>query len=292
MRSILLLVVSACSIQAVDYTGKQCPCPDGWQCNRTTNTCTRGTDGGPGDRDGDGVLDTDDNCPDIANKGQADEDGDGRGDVCDVCPGDRDDGTDGDGDGVGDVCDPNPGRPIDHIVLFEGFHGGIPAGWDAFGAWRQEGDDIAVVSGPGVASSLALVDPLPNGVTYLVGKVTIGESFDPQGSSNYVGLTRNWDPVSDSSVRCLEGLRTSTSPPGFALRDTGGVALSVELAYPYAVGMVERFQFKRDGTMYTCANATLTVSGSSPVTSAMQELGLRTRSTSASYAWMMLIESQ
>nr|WP_290856299.1 thrombospondin type 3 repeat-containing protein [Flaviramulus sp.] len=44
----------------------------------------------PGDSDGDGVLDSDDNCPDIANADQADNDGDGLGDVCD-------DDIDGDG---------------------------------------------------------------------------------------------------------------------------------------------------------------------------------------------------
>ena len=47
------------------------------------------------DSDGDGVLDTDDNCPSVANPGQADADGDGDGDACDVC-------TDVDGDGYGD----------------------------------------------------------------------------------------------------------------------------------------------------------------------------------------------
>jgi hypothetical protein len=38
------------------------------------------------DTDGDGVIDADDNCPDIPNADQADEDGDGVGDVCDICP--------------------------------------------------------------------------------------------------------------------------------------------------------------------------------------------------------------
>lgn len=66
------------------------------------------------DLDGDGVVDTLDNCPCHANHDQIDTDGDGIGDVCDNCryiP--NPDQEDFDGDGVGDVCDncvttPNP----------------------------------------------------------------------------------------------------------------------------------------------------------------------------------------
>ena len=71
------------------------------------------------DKDGDGIIDDNDNCPDTANSDQADIDGDGTGDVCDD---DRDgdgianaedncpdvsnaDQADADGDGTGDVCD-------------------------------------------------------------------------------------------------------------------------------------------------------------------------------------------
>ena len=68
------------------------------------------------DRDGDGVFDGDDNCPDTPNADQADADGDGVGDVCDNCVDNANtDQADADGDGVGDVCDncvdvPNPGQ--------------------------------------------------------------------------------------------------------------------------------------------------------------------------------------
>jgi len=71
------------------------------------------------DRDGDGIVNSHDNCPDLANMSQADTDGDGWGDDCD----DDIDGdgrlnaqdncvyvanalqTDTDGDGIGDLCD-------------------------------------------------------------------------------------------------------------------------------------------------------------------------------------------
>jgi hypothetical protein len=86
----------------------------------------------PTDRDCDGVLDSIDNCIDVANSDQRDFERDGIGDVCDpcvaeapsakldqdqdgvmddadLCPAITDPGQeDADGDGVGDACDPDP----------------------------------------------------------------------------------------------------------------------------------------------------------------------------------------
>jgi hypothetical protein len=77
------------------------------------------------DRDGDGVPDDIDNCPDIANPSQANEDGDDRGDACDLCPhlAGTVPGTDDDDDhdGVGNQCDPRNGMP-DHLVVFLPFN--------------------------------------------------------------------------------------------------------------------------------------------------------------------------
>lgn len=80
------------------------------------------------DRDGDGIPDSLDNCPDTFNPDQLDFDRDGIGDVCDLCTDSDDDGygdqgyplntcpndncptvwnplqTDSNGDGIGDAC--------------------------------------------------------------------------------------------------------------------------------------------------------------------------------------------
>lgn len=55
--------------------------------NEQLVACTVGVDPESLDHDGDGVIDRDDNCPDVANADQADADGDGIGDLCDPTSG-------------------------------------------------------------------------------------------------------------------------------------------------------------------------------------------------------------
>lgn len=57
------------------------------------------------DEDGDGFLDSEDNCDGVINPDQADQDQDGVGDACDNCVAFANlDQADSDGDGVGDAC--------------------------------------------------------------------------------------------------------------------------------------------------------------------------------------------
>jgi hypothetical protein len=81
-------------------------------------------DGPPDDIDADGVKNTADNCPAVANPMQFDEDGDMRGDECDPCPqlGTGADHADGDGDTIGNACDPRPGTAGDELAYWNGFH--------------------------------------------------------------------------------------------------------------------------------------------------------------------------
>ena len=64
------------------------------------------------DYDDDGIADSVDNCPLVANADQSDVDGDGVGDVCDLTP-----CPDADGDGYPDVSDAACGKPKDNCVM-------------------------------------------------------------------------------------------------------------------------------------------------------------------------------
>ena len=149
MRALLLAACLAGCYSPTPPAGAPCgtgeSCPSGLVCAPITHTCERtvtdaridspldarapdAPDGPPGDRDSDGVPDSSDNCPVIANPDQRDEDADGVGNLCDNCPATANTSqANSDGDGVGDACDPEPGSP-DHIALFEGFDA-MPAGW-------------------------------------------------------------------------------------------------------------------------------------------------------------------
>jgi hypothetical protein len=81
------------------------------------------------DRDTDGVGDSLDNCPDVANPTQHDEDHDGLGDACDPCPADPNTSADADRDGIGDTCDPHPLAPVDCLVVFDSFVSGLDRQW-------------------------------------------------------------------------------------------------------------------------------------------------------------------
>lgn len=113
-------------------------------------------DGPPTDLDADGIANTVDNCPAMANADQHDEDDDTVGDVCDNCPHVANtlqanvlEGP-GNADGVGDACDPRPTTPGDTILRFIPFKS-IPTDLLLTGSWSISGDSI-VKSGTAEAS--------------------------------------------------------------------------------------------------------------------------------------------
>ena len=90
------------------------------------------------DTDMDGVVDSDDNCPALANPEQRDFDGDGIGDPCDHCPHILNPlDLDSDGDDVGDDCDVQPGKHDQRIIWLGFYSQDEISGWPN---WMNQGD--------------------------------------------------------------------------------------------------------------------------------------------------------
>jgi hypothetical protein len=86
---------------------------EGDQCPQVWGNSTIGQLGCP-DNDGDGLSNTEDDCPDSNNSiSSTDTDGDGCLDGEDAFPDDSTEHEDSDGDGIGDNSDPEPGVPLD-----------------------------------------------------------------------------------------------------------------------------------------------------------------------------------
>jgi hypothetical protein len=122
------------------------------------------------DRDHDGVSDAADNCPDLANPDQGDEDSDMVGDACDPCPVvGHETAADPDGDALTDTCDPHVTMQ-DHLVMFEGFHQGVPAGWTITGGTvMTSGDSIVITPNAGATALLTMPFTATTAITVSAG---------------------------------------------------------------------------------------------------------------------------
>jgi len=248
------------------------------------------------DDDDDTIPDLSDNCPTKANANQYNEDADDRGDACDVCPGDVDNGVDADGDLVGDICDPHPGTAGDHIVLFEGFHDGIPSTYTATnGTWTSDSDDVVVASGADIVATLTFPNPATMAHTYIVGKAVVGTIHPPAANGNRVGIVIQWDQPTISGIACAIGLPFGATQATMELRDSPNVTLATANIATFVEGNVIDLRADKLATTYGCtsepAGTPVNVSGASAVAPAIPHVGFRTRSNSARYKWLMVIES-
>jgi len=164
------------------------------------------------DTDQDGIVNTIDNCPGIANPNQEDADGDGVGDVCELdsdgdgliddndnCPNQPNPNQeDADNDGIGDVCDDNTPPPLFPCV------GGMAGPYPCDGYDLMSEIDIQTLSG-GSSGSIkgsdiwGWTDPLDNKEYAIIGLSNTTAFVDITDATNPIYLGR-LDTNAGSSV--------------------------------------------------------------------------------------------
>lgn len=282
MRGILvgLLLTAACYAPKV---APGAPCADNGLCP-ADQTCSAGVcvlagappdasnDAGAdavsiADKDGDGIADSVDNCPDDKNADQGNEDRDRFGDRCDPCPQLVDTAiADKDGDHIGDACDPNAGADVSW--LFEGFHGGLP-GWPGSNLW-QAVDDAAQVAAPGAPATDVEYFTLPltrqDRMTFDQYSTAIAVDVTAVGSGTEHEVAIEYDDSSaDRGIVCELAERSGQRM--LWLNDDFGLDNQVPFAWTNNTPYILRLT--RHGANYTCEvlgpNAPAPATGTSAV---------------------------
>lgn len=250
------------------------------------------------DRDGDGIPDIMDNCPDIANADQANEDDDKFGDLCDPCPPFKNDTpSDPDHDGVGDLCDPNPMVFGDRIELFESFHNGLPA-WTKTANWTAAGDSIQVAAAAGTKEYLVVPVSSADHLTVWASVVVTSVAAAPV---HILDVSVPNDTVNNSGISCE--LYQPADPVGrylslwdgfllnFEGKEFGNEILKWDLDKEYEMFLT------RAGTGYNCnvtdpgGAVTVTARGMSSSTTAAPTAVIRAGSLTARVNWVMVVHS-
>ena len=244
-----------------------------------------------GDHDSDGVIDSVDNCPDVANASQSDEDGDHVGDLCDPCPPFATN-TDADGDGVGDACDPNPATAGDTIVAFEGFATVLPAGWTSTGTFSIASGDGVLSAAENATSLLTRASPAAAGVeiraAFVLDEITASGLF--LGSVNVIERMK---PSTDKAVACqLAGLANGAQEY-VRIFDLNAPAVIATKPYGFASGAARELRLGRNGTSYACrvASPQADVAGTVGFAPASPRIGLRVHGAVARFRWVMIVTS-
>jgi hypothetical protein len=249
-------------------------------------------DGPPGDVDADGIPNASDNCPMTSNADQGNEDGDPLGDKCDPCPIDpTSPPSDPDNDGVSDSCDPRPATPGDTILVFEGFHAGVPANWQVVGTTMKSGDDIVMVGAAGNYN--ALIPPIngpTSGTISMKGKITatLGD-FDAA-----FAVSMPFDPGAAHGIFCelYAPVAGSANNRSLDIYDSMPQATRGSKAYGWQLNTTYTLSERRANNAYACtANGNDTVQGSTNSSPASNKAAVFTFGVTASIAWMLVVAS-
>lgn len=244
------------------------------------------------DRDSDTILDELDNCPTIANADQANEDGDMFGNVCDPCPPVGPPGNlDPDSDGVGDACDPNPLMPGDSIALFEGFdQAPTAAGLLTTGMVVYGGGQMQIL---GSVTPAGLTWPVMGGQNRVVStRFTIDSLTGPPA---LIGVVDRVNANMVTGVSCEAGLATDGTPKLAAIELPAMERMFAPISI--GTGMTATVAQRRSGRSYMCRFDSVTAqeqvlySSTTNETLGLVQTGVRTRSASTHFDWVMIVNT-
>jgi hypothetical protein len=308
MRFLAVLALAGC-YNAHPAPGAPCDeaaprCPEG-------QACIAGFCGGPpsgidapaggdthgtiDDRDGDGIPNATDNCPDLANADQANEDGDKFGDVCDPCPIEMNDTpTDPDGDGVADGCDPHPNLPGDKIAAFSGFASGVPSTWQVVGTVAAGTGEIALTTVAGNHTSVVAPGTIGNATLTVSLVVDQGVGmFDTAAT-----ITMPYDVANDNGLFCeLYGPMASNSSGRYlTLWDSNAQVERGKNTFAWTTGTTYRLSLARAGNNYACSltppgGSAHTATGSTNFAPASSQAAVAMYGADARVQWMMVVTS-
>jgi hypothetical protein len=240
---------------------------------------------GDNDMDLDGVKDDVDNCPTVTNAFQGNEDGDKFGDACDPCPTIADDNPiDSDGDGVADACDPKPMFFGDRIAFFEGFHQGVPQGWDKAGTWTTSNEQLVGSASGAGHFALIVTDRTRETVSAMITVTSVA------GASSEVGLLDNKQGNGTSAVACV-----LSGAPGLEVYNTADRAGATTTGYELTAGQTYLIQLRRENSTYTCsvdrAGTTASVEKTISLSNTPYLSGLTLFGAGVRVSWLMVVES-
>lgn len=179
-----------------------------------------------GDSDGDGLLNSVDNCPGVANPGQENNDGDAEGDICDDdddndgvpdtmdnCPIDANfDQADADFDGLGDVCDASGDDTVVEQVagviatmVEEIVDANVPGGTGMIKRLTSNGSVLRKLDNAVSAFDAGAID-CPTYLAELQSALDALESFDIQLAANIANGTIV-DPEATALLNAVDDIR-------------------------------------------------------------------------------------
>lgn len=250
------------------------------------------------DRDGDGVPNASDNCPDVANPDQADEDADMLGDACDPCP-PSSDNTDDDGDGVANDCDPRPTMAGDRIAFFDGFNSTQP-GWLFTGTWTISNGSVVVSASDGqyLNARRAGVSAHETVAAGMRVTSTVGTGYRPAGvfdNAVFSGNTTTY--ATDCAFMITSAADGSPNTPLIDLyRNPAGSAID-RSALAWSTSQELVIIESRTDADYNCfgydypTNASATAAGTDTTDNGVATVGMHVGGSSVRFRWFMIVTS-